>query len=185
MGSNGQFRLLWVQWHSLAVALAGLCSIRGTALADQAWACVDRVYDLHASNVADTRKGMLWRPIEKLHTMASAFRYAEQRELPSVRELQLSDTVPNTTMAAKEPLPQAQQPAQMNHQGIPAVPTALDSFSQIDFAGSETFDNTNWLDWERIMDDFPQMPLNTHQNEPQQPAAEEQWPYMMMNDSIL
>ena len=28
--------LIWVQWHALAVALAGLCSIRGTPLADEA-----------------------------------------------------------------------------------------------------------------------------------------------------
>ncbi|EMC99730.1 hypothetical protein BAUCODRAFT_119315 [Baudoinia panamericana UAMH 10762] len=37
--------LIWVQWHALAVALAGLCSIRGTELAVEAWKQVETNYE--------------------------------------------------------------------------------------------------------------------------------------------
>ncbi|KAK3110990.1 hypothetical protein LTR53_014179 [Teratosphaeriaceae sp. CCFEE 6253] len=72
--------LIWVQWHPLSVALAGLCSIRGTALADRAWAIVERMYERQLRHVADTRHGMLWRPIEKLYKKANAFREGGKRE---------------------------------------------------------------------------------------------------------
>lgn len=68
------YRLFWVQWHPLAVALAGLCTIRGTPLADEAWAYVEPTYTRHADRVADSRHGTLWRPIEKLYRRARAFR---------------------------------------------------------------------------------------------------------------
>ncbi|KAK0247275.1 hypothetical protein LTS09_017581 [Friedmanniomyces endolithicus] len=72
--------LVWVQWHPLSVALAGLCSIRGTDLADRAWGVVERGYERQLRFVADTRHGMLWRPIEKLYKKANAFRNDGRRE---------------------------------------------------------------------------------------------------------
>lgn len=72
---TAQYRwMVWVQWHPLAVALAGLCSIRDTELANIAWAAVEQAYARNMRVVADTRNGMLWRPIEKLYKKASAFR---------------------------------------------------------------------------------------------------------------
>ncbi|KAK1056851.1 hypothetical protein LTR74_014595 [Friedmanniomyces endolithicus] len=77
----GRWRwLVWVQWHPLSVALAGLCSIRGTDLADRAWGVVERSYERQLRFVADTRHGMLWRPIEKLYKKANAFRNDGRRE---------------------------------------------------------------------------------------------------------
>ncbi|TKA72512.1 hypothetical protein B0A55_07030 [Friedmanniomyces simplex] len=77
----GRWRwLMWVQWHPLSVALAGLCSIRGTELADKAWGVVERNYERQLRSVADTRHGMLWRPIEKLYKKANAFRNDGRRE---------------------------------------------------------------------------------------------------------
>jgi hypothetical protein len=66
--------LIWVQWHALAVTLAGLCSIRETPLANSAWEIVEKQYNRYEKYVADTKNGMLWRPIEKLHRKAQAFR---------------------------------------------------------------------------------------------------------------
>ncbi|WPG98392.1 Hypothetical protein R9X50_00118200 [Acrodontium crateriforme] len=71
----------WVHWHAIAVALAGLCSIRDTDLADRAWELVDSAYVRHAKHVADTPNGMLWRPVEKLYRKAAAFR-AEGKRAP-------------------------------------------------------------------------------------------------------
>ncbi|KAF2482430.1 hypothetical protein BDY17DRAFT_251388 [Neohortaea acidophila] len=70
--------LAWVPWHPLAVALAGLCAIRDTELANEAWLAVDKAYLRLRGVIADSQSGMLWRPIEKLYKTATAFR--EHRE---------------------------------------------------------------------------------------------------------
>ena len=56
----------WVQWHALAVALAVLCVQNLGPLVERAWAIIDVVYELWAAHIADSSKGMLWRPIQKL-----------------------------------------------------------------------------------------------------------------------
>ena len=66
--------MVWVHWHALGVALAGLCSIRDTDLANEAWIYVEQSYARGSRHVADARNGMLWRPIEKLYKAASSFR---------------------------------------------------------------------------------------------------------------
>lgn len=66
----------WVPWHSLACALAGLCFIRDTELANQAWTAVEPAYAFYAQHVADGQDGMLWRPIVKLYKKATVFRDA-------------------------------------------------------------------------------------------------------------
>lgn len=72
---TAQYRwMVWVQWHALAVALAGLCSIRDTELANEAWVQVEQSYARNVRVVADARNGMLWKPIEKLYKKATTFR---------------------------------------------------------------------------------------------------------------
>lgn len=73
---------VWVQWHALAVALAGLCSIRNTPLAEEAWYYVERQYERSAQYVADSKSGMLWRPVERLFKKATAFRDAAPSQAP-------------------------------------------------------------------------------------------------------
>lgn len=63
-----------VQWHALAVALAELCVYNRGPLVERAWAIIDQVIELWASRIADSRQGMLWRPIQKLMTKAQANR---------------------------------------------------------------------------------------------------------------
>lgn len=60
----------WVQWHALAVALAELCLHNRGPLVERAWAIIDQVFEPWASHIADSRRGMLWRPIQKLMTKA-------------------------------------------------------------------------------------------------------------------
>jgi hypothetical protein len=70
-----QYRwMVWVQWHALAIGLAGLCSIRDTPLANEAWAITEQSYARNMRVVADAKNGMLWKPIEKLYKKATTFR---------------------------------------------------------------------------------------------------------------
>lgn len=64
----------WVQWHALAVALAELCLHNRGPLVERAWAIIDQVFEPWASHIADSRRGMLWRPIQKLMSKALANR---------------------------------------------------------------------------------------------------------------
>lgn len=98
--------LTWVQWHALAVALAGLCNIRGTELAHTAWHFVERQYVRSEQIVADGRDGMLWRPIQKLYKRATAFRDSD----PALRST--SRAVDNTS---KPQVPSQNPPALANN----------------------------------------------------------------------
>jgi hypothetical protein len=170
--------LVWVQWHPLAVILAGLCSIRGTALADQAWACVASNYDRQATYVADARNGMLWRPIEKLYKKALAFREAGRRESAPLQMPQqhtppqrnatypgLPMTLPPTT--ASTPFPNSYVPSGGAHHanvptgGLPMNGTltnsmdfTLDPMSTGSGMTPLTGGDMSWLDWEGIMHDI-------------------------------
>lgn len=60
----------WVQWHALAVALAQLCVQNQGPLVQRAWAIIDEVFEPWAAHIADSKHGMLWRPIQKLAAKA-------------------------------------------------------------------------------------------------------------------
>ena len=90
--------MIWVPWHGLAVALAGLCSIRDTPLASKAWQATEASYARNLRFVAEGRHGMLWRPIEKLYRKASAFRDHRENE-------------PASASTSPPPPPKTQQPA--------------------------------------------------------------------------
>ncbi|KAK5113360.1 hypothetical protein LTR62_003459 [Meristemomyces frigidus] len=106
--------LVWVQWHALAVMMAGLCSIRNTELADRAWQCAGRNYERQLRYVADSQHGMLWQPIHKLYKKAAAFRDAGRRESASssVQQrvgLKHADTLPpQQTVRTTPPLKRQQ-----------------------------------------------------------------------------
>ena len=57
---------MYVQWRPLAIALAELCVQTQGPLVERAWPIVIRSFNTTAGIIADTNKGMLWRPIEKL-----------------------------------------------------------------------------------------------------------------------
>lgn len=98
--------MVWVQWHGLAVALAGLCSIRDTEQADTSWIYVNRAYERYSKVVADTRNGMLWRPIEKLYKKASAFRDQGRRQSETSAAMR-PPTVPVNWNTLSRPLPKS------------------------------------------------------------------------------
>lgn len=127
---------IWVQWHALAVALAGLSSIRGTPLAEETWYLVERQYERSANYVADSKNGMLWKPVEKLYKKAAAFRDAAPKPLPAAQpETQQAPTLDTTTAppAFDDPL---------------AVPNILapttDTFQPTSTTFAPTFPNYNF-----------------------------------------
>jgi hypothetical protein len=98
--SAGRWRWqIWVQWHALAVALAGLCSIRNTPLAEETWYYVERQYSQSEQYVADTKNGMLWRPIEKLYKKAVAFRDAAPGQTPKFTPHVQRSTTDNSALS--------------------------------------------------------------------------------------
>lgn len=65
---------VFVQWHPLAVALVQLCLQTTGPAVEHAWEVVDRGFEFNGDQIADTRKGTLWKPIKRLHTKALAGR---------------------------------------------------------------------------------------------------------------
>lgn len=66
----------WVKWFALAVVLAELCTARGSS-ADRAWIVAQQSFDDYATIVADTKSGLLWKPIAKLMQRARSIREAQ------------------------------------------------------------------------------------------------------------
>nr|POE49117.1 c6 finger domain transcription factor nscr [Quercus suber] len=156
--------LVWVPWHALAVCLAGLCSIRGTELSESAWPLVNSACCRHSKYIADTRNGMLWRPIEKLYRKAKAFREAGRRE--SQTSSQISTSPPPTTPQVRSTsLPGSMSPNEylgyppaMEHiAGYGSIPIAPIMSEPMDFGSSNpplATTDIGWNDWEKIMEDF-------------------------------
>jgi hypothetical protein len=65
----------WVKWYALAVVLAELCTADG-ARADHAWIVAQRSYSDYANIVADTKSGLLWKPIARLMQRVTTLRTA-------------------------------------------------------------------------------------------------------------
>ena len=144
--------VFWVQWHALAVSLAGLCSIRNTELADLAWKYVDQSYARNSKHVADTPSGMLWRPIEKLYRKAAAFRDGDHAHQPfhitpptSHQPTGISAPDPYTASKLTNPALQL-TPDSMPSQGLPTNLTDLN--------GPGGYGDISWLDWNNIMEDI-------------------------------
>ena len=150
-----------VQWHALAATLAELCVQDRGPLVDRAWNIVDTVFDEWAARIADSRNGMLWRPIRKLMAKAQGKR-KEAKE-------QLSDLLPRQ----QQPLPQftpynaLQDP---NFANLPYHPDSVLAYSQkynLDLGTSsdilaslsvnETEGTINWAEWDEFMQDSEMM----------------------------
>ncbi|KAL8711768.1 MAG: hypothetical protein Q9220_003939 [cf. Caloplaca sp. 1 TL-2023] len=76
----------WHQWYALALALAELCVQTQGPAVDRSWRAIDSVFDIWAEKVADSRTGMLWRPIKKLYNKAR-----NAREGKSGSDIPMSD----------------------------------------------------------------------------------------------
>lgn len=155
-----------VQWHALAAALAELCVQDKGPLVERAWKVVDAHFRHWAEYVADSRKGMLWRPIKKLMTKAQSKRAESNMKSMSI--------------TPQQPLPQFENPAYGHfydpNPGSPATSflrdpasgvameylpiQSLNSDEQVspDFLDSlnvtEPANAINWAEWDEFMQDF-------------------------------
>lgn len=149
-------RMPWVPWHAIAVALAALCSIRGTAVADEAWVSVDKAMARYAPDVADGVNGMLWRPITKLYKKAAAFRAGLDTQQNQQTEY-TKPSAPNGSATFQNP----QLPDHDQSMGLQPNDYMLDISDPVfdispDMMASLPND-TSWLDWESIVRDIDEV----------------------------
>ena len=171
----------WVQWHALAVTLAALCVQNQGPLVVRAWRIVDLVYEGWAERVADSAKGMLWRPIKKLMGKAQTNRRSGTQmldvlmmddkgyssggvtnsqplplDMPLINNLQIPDVFPESSsgfLPVGEMLPNG-----AIQLGLP--PYQLDPNQQylpdipLPSADAGLIDSINWTDWDEFMRDF-------------------------------
>ena len=148
-----------VQWHSLAATLAELCVQNKGPLVERAWRVVDVVFDDWAARIADSKNGMLWRPIKKLMNKAQAKRNEgrtqtsspsshHQQRLPdfsSLSSLQDSSFTripyhPNSVLGLSQ---------KYNlDQGLPS-----DIMASLN-VNESTEGTINWAEWDEFMQDF-------------------------------
>ena len=151
----------YVQWHCLAATLAELCVQNRGPLVERAWRIVDIVFDKTAARVADSKHGMLWRPIKKLMNKAQAKRSEgftktmnpmnnplQQQALPPFQfphtaldnwTAQYTASVSNQTFTSDEP--------SQFQQELP-----MDDLALLDV--NESFDTINWAGFDEFMQDF-------------------------------
>ncbi|KAJ5833273.1 hypothetical protein N7474_001584 [Penicillium riverlandense] len=66
------FDYLWVPWHGLAVVLAELCVCKDPETLLKYWPVVEQVYHQSSYVIAESKNGMLWKPLKKLMNQAKA-----------------------------------------------------------------------------------------------------------------
>lgn len=155
-----------VQWHCLAATLAELCVQTKGPLVERAWKIVDIVFDDWAARIADSKHGMLWRPIKKLMNKAQAKRNEtlsmnlsavpqQQQPLPQFRlsPFNHSDMIdPMQTWTATFPSPETNPAFELNQSvGFDHGPP-LDDLASLKV--DETMDTINWAEWDEFMQDF-------------------------------
>ena len=169
----------WVQWHALAVTLAALCVQNQGPLVARAWRIVDLVFEGWAVRIADSAKGMLWRPIKKLMGKAQANRISGTQiladlpisrsslstdqplplQMPRLQTLQIPDRVSPESLSALLPvgdLPNGTLQLGLpphhfdpNQQYLPDVMIPLSSTTD-----ANVIDSINWTEWDEFMRDF-------------------------------
>jgi len=160
--------IVWVPWHPLAVAIAGLCAIRDTELAKDAWIYVERSYERQGKFVADQQNGMLWRPIERLYKKARAFR-EHREESPSSTEASPPQQAPMGPANPQYALPQIDTilPQTFPTDLPDAMPTSTFDNNAMDMTfsnnllpidgvdGMDTINNSlDWMDFQNILQDM-------------------------------
>jgi len=157
----------YVPWHALAVTLAELCNETQGPLADRAWGVIDRGYTKYSDRVADTKEGMLWRPIKGLLKRAQAARQrAHQPDVmqpafqplidPALQDTRLTQQLPNIsldpTQNAFDISMMGDGLGQMSQTPYPLFGNDFFSLTDMPLSTTDTFDeNMNWNDWNEFV----------------------------------
>ena len=155
-----------VQWHSLAATLAELCVQDKGPLVERAWQVVDAVFEQWAEHIADSRRGMLWRPIKKLMSKAQAKRAESSMQSMSIK---LQQSLPHFTVptyghfydpnssTSSMSFPQDSTPA-VAMENLSTQALDLDQKLSPDMLNSlnvnEAANAINWAEWDEFMQDF-------------------------------
>lgn len=139
----------YVQWHALAVTIAELCVETEGAMVERTWAIVESAFQQMAQHVADSDRGMLWRPIKKLMNMARGVR---QKHLTSrtVMSTPLSSMMGLNAIDQKDPSVGTAH-SDLNIEGytqwtMKGLTEQIQEHQQANpIATSEPFDWTPWL----------------------------------------
>ena len=155
-----------IQWHALAATLAELCVQDKGPLVERAWKVVDLVFEDWADHIADSRRGMLWRPIKKLMSKAQAKRaettmknmsISQQQSLPQFTVPTYDHLYDATSGTSTMPFPQdltsgidtgnlSTQDLDLEQQLSPDVLASLNA--------NEAANAINWAEWDEFMQDF-------------------------------
>ena len=159
------FTKTYVQWHALAMTLAELCVQTKGPLVQRAWRIVDAVFDYIATRIADSKDGMLWRPMKKLMSRAQAKRkqvetasapvtVQQQQPLPEFVSLGFDTQGPSLT---RPPMTSPVQTTTLGMPGLdqpikndPQLPSDILSMSN----SNEDCGEINWAEWDAFMQDF-------------------------------
>ena len=155
-----------VQWHALAATLAELCVQDKGPLVERAWKVVDAVFEQWASHVADSRNGMLWRPIKKLMSKAQSKRaesrmqsmsITPQQSLPQFSAPMWGNVDDPKASASAMSFPQ-DSTSGMALDDLPIQSLGLDEQIPPNLADSlsvnEAENVINWAEWDEFMQDF-------------------------------
>lgn len=159
--------ITYVPWHPLAVALAELCNETQGPLADRAWAVINRGYKKYSDRVADTKEGLLWRPIKSLLKRAQAARQRSQQPDaiptafqplidPALHDTEITQHLPNLSLDPAQnefELPMMDDGVgQMSQMSYPLFENDFFSLTDMPLSTMETFDeNMNWSDWNEFV----------------------------------
>lgn len=171
-----------IQWHALAATLAELCVQDKGPLVERAWKVVDAVFEHWAEHIADSRRGMLWRPIKKLMSKAQSKRAESRMKSMSITSQQ---SLPQFTPFADSHFydPNLSTPARsFSQDSASGVTTGNHSNQSLDLARRASPDlldslninqapnAINWAEWDEFMQDFetaeqPPMDVNAMQQD--------------------
>ncbi|KAK3673925.1 hypothetical protein LTR78_006127 [Recurvomyces mirabilis] len=140
----------WIPWHPIAVVLAGLCSIRDNVLAGEAWRLVTLSLDHYMPDIADSKDGMLWKPIARLYKNAVAFRDASP--LKSRTSATGSDTL-DSIPTPNKPLFSSENWS-LDLSALPAIESPSEPMVVMQDTPQP---DDSWLDWEAIMKDMDEI----------------------------
>lgn len=169
----------YVQWHALATALAELCVQTDGPLVERAWRIVDIVFDEHAFRIADSRHGMLWRPMRRLMSKAQAKRAqtkelktspispSQQYPLPFFNDSSYPMSNATSSLGGFGPSSYAPAPMQQQHpqqrftsldlqqnQQQPLFDLPAEPFSDLNLNASSDGGAINWAEFDEFMQGF-------------------------------
>ena len=170
----------YVQWHALAVVLAELCVQTQGEMVDRAWRIIDIVFEYWSERIADSNKGMLWRPMKKLMGKARLARQVDSLSVEKVvgrpnalrnyaqgpqdmSGIQLTqpydDEVVPSSFAQISGLPVMEQstiPLKITQEAQMTADAWMLNGTNSSWNPNEYADQINWADWDGFMKDLQQ-----------------------------